>query len=231
VETQVCGDAWVLHDVVVTSLGTSEPPAAVRASRPTWRDPRLWVGILILAASVVAGARLLGQADDSVSVWAAREDLAPGESVGADDLVAHRVRFADAGNQDRYLLVEDPLPEPATLARAMGAGELVPRSALGQPDGTGLLTVPISLPSLSVPPDLTVGAHVDVWVTVDTRRGAVARPFLSDVVVIALPSATDAYGVSGERQLVLGVDQAQSQELGHTLAAVGDSAITVVGRG
>jgi hypothetical protein len=72
---------------------------------------------------------------------------------------------------------------------------------------------------------------VDVWVTVDTRRGAVARPLLSDVVVIALPSATDAYGVSGERQLVLGVDQSQSQELGHTLAAVGDSAITVVGRG
>lgn len=230
-EKQVCGDARVLHDVVVTSLGTSEPPAAVRAGRPTWRDPRLWVGILILAASVLAGARLLGQADDSVSVWAAREDLAPGESVGAEDLVAHRVRFADAGIQDRYLLVEDPLPEPATLTRALGAGELVPRSALGQPEGTGLLTVPISLPSLSVPPDLTAGAHVDVWVTVDTRGVAVARPLLSDVVVIALPSAPDAYGVSGERQLVLGVDQSQSQELGHTLAAVGESAITVVGRG
>ena len=51
--------------------------ARLRCARhpPGWRDPRLWIGIAIVAVSVVAGARLLAAADDSVTVWAAAADL------------------------------------------------------------------------------------------------------------------------------------------------------------
>ena len=52
-----------MHDVLVArNLGRPDavvPPPAVRASTPGWRDPRLWVGVAIVAVSVVGGARLL----------------------------------------------------------------------------------------------------------------------------------------------------------------------------
>ena len=48
----------------------SDVPAALRGQRPAWRDPRLWIGIVLVAASVVVGARVLAAADDTVQVWA-----------------------------------------------------------------------------------------------------------------------------------------------------------------
>ncbi len=89
-----------LHDVAVSrdlgsSPGTPAPPPALRASRPGWRDPRLWLGVLLLAGSVVLGARLLAAADDTVTVWAMAADRGSGVPVAAEDLEVQRVRFAD----------------------------------------------------------------------------------------------------------------------------------------
>lgn len=221
-----------MMSAVTSSLGAVEPPAAVRTRGPTWRDPRLWVGLVIVAASVLAGARLLERADDSVRVWVARSDLSAGAPLGAADLTTRQVRFSNEADQALYLLADEPLPEGLHLLRGLGAGELVARTATGAAEDPGLLTVPIALPALAVPPDVATGDRVDVWVTSESRSGApVARPLLTDVVVLAAPPVGDAFGVSGDRQLVLGVADDQEDQLGRTLAAVGESAITVVGRG
>jgi hypothetical protein len=215
-----------MMSAVTSSLGTSQPPSAVRAGRPTWRDPRLWVGVAIVAGSLLVGARVLGQAEESVAVWAAREELAAGATLDPAAVVARQVRFVDPADLDLYL------PADVRLVHGLGAGELVARSAVSAADDTGLLTVPISVPALAVPPDLAAGSHVDVWVTLESATGQTrSRPLLVDVVVIAAPAPDDSFGVSGDRQLVLGVDESQGEELGRTLAAVGESAITVVGRG
>src|SRR5690242_2876688 len=39
-------------------------PAATRTRPSGWRDPRLWVGVVLVTGSVVAGARILSAADD-----------------------------------------------------------------------------------------------------------------------------------------------------------------------
>lgn len=226
------GCAGLPHDdPVTTSLGISDPPQALRARRPGWRDPRLWIGVAILAASVLLGARVLAQADDLVAVWAVTEAHAEGDTLVEADLVAHRVRFAEAADEARYLVVDEPLPADLHLLRGLGAGELVPRAALGPAATSGLVTVPLGLPALAVPPAVRAGSHVDIWVTTDNDDGRpVARPLLRDVVVIAAPAATDGFGVTGDRQLVLGVTADQEESLGRVLAAVGDSTITVVGK-
>lgn len=221
-----------MMSAVTSSLGTSQPPSAVRAGRPTWRDPRLWVGVAIVAGSLLVGARVLGQADESVAVWAARDELAAGATLDPGAVVARQVRFVDPADLDLYLPADEPLPDDVRLVHGLGAGELVARSAVSAADDTGLLTVPISVPALAVPPDLAAGSRVDVWVTLENASGQTrSRPLLVDVVVIAAPASDDSFGVSGDRQLVLGVDESQGEELGRTLAAVGESAITVVGRG
>src|SRR3954468_19003560 len=99
-----------------------EVPPALRGPRPAWRDPRLWIGIVLVAASVVVGARVLAAADDTVQVWAAGADLGAGQGVEADDLVAQRVRFDDDAALAGYFTVDDGLPADLELTRSVAAG-------------------------------------------------------------------------------------------------------------
>ena len=110
--------------IEVRSRGGTAPasPAAVRAGHPRWRDPRLVVGIAVVAVCTLLGARLVGGADDTVGVWSARAALSAGEPVVAADLVRREVRFADQDAADAYLSADSPLPSGARLARAVGAG-------------------------------------------------------------------------------------------------------------
>lgn len=217
---------------VTSTLGSIEPAPAQRATPPGWRDPRLWVGLLIVATSVIVGARVLARADESIAVWAAAGNLAAGQEVEPEDLMTVRLRFLDAADQGRYLSVGRPLPAARTLTRPVAEGELLPSAALGEPEDSGRLSVPVSVPALAVPPDLEPGSVVDVWVTTESSSGrAVSKPLLTEVVVLAAPVQVDAFGSSGDRQLVLAVDPDQEEALGRTLAAVGDSGLTIVGRG
>src|SRR3954468_7987606 len=85
------------------NLGITDVPAARRASPPGWRDPRLWVGLAIVPASIVAGGLVLGTSDQTVPVWAAADTLGAGHVLTADDLAVRRVRFADTDATTIYL--------------------------------------------------------------------------------------------------------------------------------
>ena len=102
-------------------------PAATRSRPPGWRNPRLLLGLVLVAASVVLGARLMATADDTVPVWALARDLPAGATVSSADLESRNVRFPDGATADAYLSASDPVPSGARLARAVSAGELLPR--------------------------------------------------------------------------------------------------------
>ena len=62
-------------------LGPTLPPTCPPPPAPSPRAgaiPGSGSGVALVAVSVVAGARLLGGADDSVTVWSAASDLAAG---------------------------------------------------------------------------------------------------------------------------------------------------------
>ena len=44
----------------------TEVPRATRSRRPGWRNPRLLIGLALVAGSVLVGARLVAAADDTV---------------------------------------------------------------------------------------------------------------------------------------------------------------------
>lgn len=143
-------------------------PAASRLVAPGWLDGRLVLGVLLVLASVVLGARVLSSADRSQLVWATTGDLAVGSQLTASDLVPARVRLFDS--VDRYLDATRPPPVGYTVRRALGAGELLPGSVVGLPeeDSFRLVTVPVEAGHF--PPDLADEQQVDVWVT-PTRPG------------------------------------------------------------
>jgi Flp pilus assembly protein CpaB len=211
-------------------------PAATRTRSPGWRDPRLWVGIVLVAGSVVAGARILASADDMTAVWSASSDLVVGQTLTADDLRATKVRFGDSADHDRYLAVDAELPAALTLTRPLAAGELVPASALGEASADDTVSLSISVATEHVPTDLTRGSRVDVWV-IDDRvaggrgSGPAAELVLDDITVLDAPLVSDTFASATTRQLVLAVPQSDEEQLGLVLAASGDNRVRVVGRG
>jgi len=190
----------------------------------------MWIGIAIVAVSVVAGIRLVGGADDSVSVWAVTEDLGAGAVVEREHLEARSVRFADTADAGRYLRTDEPLPAVRYLTRGIGAGELLPAAALGEAAASGLVQVPIRVPGDGVPPTVDVGSRVDVYVSDDAEARRPAVLLLGDVVVTAAPRAEDSLGSSGDRQLVLGVPEGEDDALTRVIAAAAAGTLTVVGR-
>lgn len=208
-----------------------DAPAATRATSPGWRDPRLWIGVVLVTGSVVAGARLLSGADDMSAVWSASSDLVVGQTLTADDLTATRVRFADGADEQRYLAVDDELPAALTLTRPLVAGELVPAAALGEEPDDDTVAVSIAVAAEHVPTDLVRGSHVDVWVIAqDQRRDAVAELVLDDVLILDAPVVSDTFASATSRQLVLAVPHDDEESLGRVLAASGDDRVRVVGR-
>ena len=195
------------------TLQTPHTPAAVRATRPGWRDPRLWIGVAIVAASVLVGAKFLGNADDSVAVWSVSADMGAGDTVGDADVVARNVRFVQASDADRYVAADESLPDGATLTRDISAGELLPRSAIGSSSETTLKTLTFEFEGAGVPAGLTQGDRVDVYVTSVAKNDAgkvtsadpVAQLGLTGLVVTDLASAKDSLAGTGGREVTVGI--------------------------
>src|SRR6476646_9573301 len=103
-------------------------PRAVRLAAPRWLDARLALGVLLVALSVAAGARVFTAADNLTSVYVAAHDLVPGQHVGADDLVVSHVRLR--GQSGLYIAAAATPPVGYVVTRFVGAHELLPVAAL-----------------------------------------------------------------------------------------------------
>jgi hypothetical protein len=217
--------------------GPASPPA-LRGPRSRWRDPRLAVGVALVAVSVLAGARLLGGADDTVGVWVTSGALAEGQRVGAADVVRRQVHFEDQAAADHYLSADEALPAGATLDRGVGPGELLPRAALRAGGVQPVTELPLSVGADAVPGSLRSGSVVDVWVTPRSAAGGAADParrstravlVLDDVPVVSAPRTGTSLGPTATRQVIVGVGADQAARLPASIAtlAAGDAVLTV----
>jgi hypothetical protein len=198
------------------------------------------VGIAVVAICAVLGARLLDGADDTVGVWAVREAMSAGQPATSADLVRRDIRFEDQSDADRYVSADQPLPAGATLARPVGAGELLPRDALGSADSEALTEVPLSVPAEAVPATLRVGTVVDVYVTPDAavsgsrssgQPGSVRSILVfDDVAVLAAPRSGTSLGPSATRQVIVGVGTDQAGQLPTALAALSSGTVVLTAR-
>lgn len=190
------------------------------------------IGLVIVAGSVLLGARLLANADETVTVWAAAGDLTEGTALEPQDLEPSQVRFTSDELAGRYLAAAD-LPEGMVLVRDVAAGELLPRAALGTGTGEELAELPIALASDAVPAGLRAGEVVDVWVTPPAEGEAERRAerVLQQVRVVAVPQRASALGPSSTRQVVVGVPGDEDDLLARALAQLSDGAAVIVRRG
>ena len=64
-----------------------------------------------------------------------------------------------------------------------------------------------------------------------TKRRQIEAPRHRICVITTIPVVSDAFASATSRQLVLAVPEADEEQLGEVLAAVGDDRVRVVGRG
>jgi hypothetical protein len=184
--------------------------------------------VLLVLGSVLLGARVLSAADATVPVWAATGDLAPGTQLTVNDLVAVDVRLD--GTAGAYLST-GTRPEGRTLARAVRAGELLPRSALEEPEDLVQLALPVQ--SGYVPPSLARGQLVDVYAVAEPAAGSVG---LADGSVTPVVRKAPVQAISGRSEGVLSTPTTAIQvvvavaadEAADVLAAIGGRPLVVV---
>lgn len=143
----------------MTTTGPASP-AAVRWRRPGWRDPRLLVGLVLVAVSVGLGAWAVGSAARTVPVLAAADALVVGRSLDAQSLVVRQVQIADA--ERLYLRADADLSGDLVVTRAVGPGELVPVGAVSPAEDLGLREVAIEAPG-PLASTVVEGSRVDLW--------------------------------------------------------------------
>lgn len=204
-------------------------PRAERLRRPSWRDPRLLVGVLLVLASLLLGSRVVAAADDTVGVYAAASTLAPGDRVAAGRLSVVQVRLDAA--LDRYLPVTEPLPDRGVVLRSVAAGELLPRSALGSAEQ--LERRPVGVPlSGPVPAGLVTGSLVDLWVSEPDpeRAGDHLEPVLlaAAAEVAEVTSGGGALGAGGSTTVQVLLAETELRPALRALAADARVALVLV---
>ncbi len=199
--------------------------SALRLRRPSWRDPRLLVGLLIVLLSAAGVMGLLVSQDRTVAVYAAERPLSTGDQLSTEDLRTVRVRIPDAAQH--YLSGEQEVPEGMRLTRRVEAGELLPASALAEEDPSGRQAVTVQVDhdlARAVQP----GRLVDVW-AVTPAASAEQEP---DVALLAagaevtdIRESSSAFGTSGWVTVEMLVT---AEELTDLLAATGSGAVVSV---
>lgn len=198
---------------------TLPAPKAQRLQKPSWKDSRLVIGILLIAAATIGGTTLVNRLDERVEVYQAATGLVPGQELATSDVTTVKVRIDEA--RKGYLTADKPLPK-GRVVREVRKGELLPSSTLGKPSTVGLKAVSVAVePSFAA--TLVRGSIVDVWVS-DRKGNAGTAEY--DKPRRAVPRA---YVFRVPREDSGGLSVASSQELAVQVLVPDDLVDQVIG--
>ncbi|SEE99175.1 hypothetical protein [Ruania alba] len=196
--------------------------AASRIRRPSWRDPRLGVGVLLVAGSVALGSWVVSEANRTVEAYAAPEVLTPGDAVPVEELEIVSVTVPEVDST--YLTPQSPLEAGAVVVRTIQPGELVPLASVGSAADVDVRTVTVPIGS-ALAEGIGAGSRVDLWVGPGDDAGE-PELLVSGAEIAAVHEDTSLFSGPGTMQahLLVPIDA-----LPVVLAAIGaESAITVV---
>lgn len=182
-----------------TALGaTGAPATAGRFRRPAWREPRLLIGLGLVAASIAATTAAVAYGDSTDAYVVAARELQVGETIGEDDLRRVDLRLEATG--ESYVSGAQELGEGAVVVDRVAAGQLIPREAVGRAEDIDRrpLGIPLSTP---MPAGTGSGDLVDVWVSQRERSGgqwSAPRQILAGAELAAIDESSGALGSQTE---------------------------------
>jgi hypothetical protein len=203
----ICCKIIAMTDTAARSTSEVAPsPVSRRTARPSWLDLRLVLGVILVLAAVVLGAFVISSADKRSPVWALSHDVAAGTVLKNSDVRAVPVQLGATG--ERYLPTTEEVVGKQ-LHSALGAGELLPRAAIADPEAGITITVPVR--QENSPPRLSAGDRITVWVATPTCR---ATAIVSGIAVQDVKAASNGgFGSSASLGVVLRLNTADAQRV------------------
>ena len=168
-------------------------PVAKRLQRPTWRNTRLLVGLVLILLGTAAGAKVVASADDTVPMYAAATAIRPGDRLTGDNLRRVDVQLGDEAS--RYLSARAAVADDAYALRDIPEGELVPVGAVAGRGAVTVQAVTVEVDANSAR-TLPAGAVVDVWVSPRDLQSTQER-YLDATLVLERVSVTPVTQDSG----------------------------------
>ena len=198
---------------------------APRLRKPSWKDPRLLIGVLLVLASVAAVVALVANAGKTVPMYTARDTLLVRQKITAESFTIVQVQLGEVDG--KYLDPSAELANNAVAVRMVPKGELVSRSSIGFSDALDRKPVSVTIVE-PLPKEVLVGSYVDVWVALPDERNGYQAPalMLPGAEVAALNVGTSSLGSGKNVQLMVLVTDVQMPKF---LGAVANKAkISVV---
>ncbi|GAA4828656.1 SAF domain-containing protein [Garicola koreensis] len=209
----------------ITVTEDQKSRSAQRLRRPTWRDPRLILGVLIVVLSVAGVLGLLTAQDRTVPVYAADRPLSTGDHLQPEDLRTVHVYIPEAA--ERYVSAEDDLPEGLQLTRMVGQGEMLPAAALTEVTSNGLQAVTVQAEhdlARAVQP----GRLVDVWAAAGAALSGEAPDAAQLVTAAEVTDVRESSSTFAAEDSVTVELLVASEELSELLTAQGEGAVISV---
>src|SRR5664279_904455 len=188
-------------------------PTPRRVSKPRWLDLRLVLGIALVLAAVLVGAKVVSSARQTGKQVAVTRALAAGTVLRAADLQVVDVRLPDRVTSAHVYVSDRTRAIGKMLDRSLANRELLPAAALGDAPGRTTLSVPFGADSA---PRLRRGQRIVVWLSTKSCPSAV---LLLDVTVQDVHAADAGSFASGNGQdVVLSVAPELAQRVVGALA-------------
>jgi hypothetical protein len=168
-------------------------PEPRRIATPSWLDLRLAIGVALVLASVLIGAKVVSGASKTYPAVATRRDLAAGKILTADDLKLAQVQLPGHGRGVYLSTLDDAVGKQ--LDRAVSSGELLPADAVAGVDAKTTLTVPLAS---GAAPDLHTGQRIEVWVSTASCASVVLLPDVTVQSVHADSGGSFTTGTGGQ---------------------------------
>lgn len=170
--------------------------------KPSWKDPRLLVGFLLVLASIGGVVALVGSADRTTEVYAAKDAIGVGEALTEDNLNRVKVRLGDV--EGHYITVESGLPENRVALQRVGKDQLLPRESLGTADALDRKPVSLTIQE-ALPEQAVAGTRVDVWVSLPDEGNGFSAPvlLLSGAEIARVTPGSTALGAARSTELMV----------------------------
>lgn len=167
-----------------------------------WLDPRLIIGVVLVAVSIASVAFVVAQSNRTIEVWVASGPVGAGETLAAQDVALARVQLESTDLYHHH----DASPVGKVVTQSLAAGELIPRSAVV--DEALVETSQISIPiPASAAVDFGRGDVVDVWSAApsEERTSGYLSPriLVDDAVIVAVHQPEGLLSAANEVQIEL----------------------------
>ncbi|WP_413318886.1 hypothetical protein AA0Z99_01765 [Agrococcus sp. 1P02AA] len=192
------------------------------ATRRSWMDPRLVIGVMLVLASLAGVWFVVQQSARTETAWAATRTLLPGDAVAAADVERVEVRLLQS--QHRYLDGESD-PVGMVVASTVGEGEVLPVRALGSAAGADRAAIVIDVQG-ALPRAVRAGSLVDIWTAAPVEEGFAAPTVLVDDAIVVAVVEDEGILASSARQLELLVPSGETSVLLEAMS--NDHALSVV---